>query len=94
MMEWQPIETAPRDGTPIQVKIPGHGSDNVVAWFDDLMDSDGQSCGGWHWMEDNEPPDCWTDGICWASNADDVASVQPTHWMPLPPPPAQEDGKQ
>lgn len=87
MADWQPIETARQDGTSIQVKIPGHGSDNVVAWFGGLMNSREQDCGGWHWMEDNEPPDCWTDGICWESNEDNIRSVHPTHWQPLPQPP-------
>ena len=33
MSEWQPIETAPKDGTPIQARIPGHGEDNVIEWI-------------------------------------------------------------
>jgi len=31
--EWNPhMETAPGDGTEFQAMIPGHGSDNVIAW--------------------------------------------------------------
>lgn len=30
---WQPMETAPKDGAPIQAKIPGHGSDNIIQWM-------------------------------------------------------------
>lgn len=30
---WFPMETAPRDGTPIQAKIPGNGSDNIIRWM-------------------------------------------------------------
>ena len=83
MSDWQPIETAPRDGTEIQVAIPGHGADNIVAWLDGLECDEGTDCGGWCFVSDQEPPDCWTDGICWASNEDGVPSVQPTHWRPL-----------
>lgn len=80
------MENAPRDGTPIQAKIPGHGSDNIIAWGGGLMDSDGETCGGWLFFGENEPPECWTDGVCWAVNADGKPSVQPTHWkFPNPP---------
>ena len=93
-MTWQPIETAPRDGTPFQARIPGHGEDNIIAWSDGSIDENGEDCGGWYFADYQEPPDCWTNGVCWGSNADGVASIQPTHWMPrhatpapLPPPP-------
>ena len=76
---WQPIETAPRDGTEFQARIPGHGQDNVIAWDDNF------EC--WAFTRDQEPPDCWTDGYCWESNEDLQSSVKPTHWMPLPPTP-------
>ena len=85
--EWFPIESAPRDGTEIQAVIPGHGSDNVIAWDEGLLDSDGAFCGGWMFTRDQEPPACWTDGYCWAVNEDGVASVAPTSWSPLPEPP-------
>ena len=80
---WQPIETAPRDGTPIQARIPGHGSDNIIAWLDGLLDSEGNDCGGWAFVEDQEQPDCWTDGVCWKVNEDNQRSVHPTHWKSL-----------
>jgi hypothetical protein len=81
---WLPINAAPKDGTSIQAKIPGNGSDNVIAWFDGLLNDDGKDCGAWQFTSDQEPPDCWTDGVCWGSNEDGVPSVQPTHWKPLP----------
>lgn len=87
MSAWQTIETAPKDGAPFQAKIPGHGSDNVIGWTDGLIDSDEQPCGGWTFMAEQEPPESWTDGICWTVNEDGIASVAPTHWMPLPEPP-------
>lgn len=89
MSDWQPIETAPRDGTAFQARIPGHGSDNIIAAVDGLLDGDGSDCWAWGFVEDQEPPDCWDDGICWATNSDGVASVRPTHWKPLPPPSGQ-----
>lgn len=83
-MDWQPIETAPKDGSEFQALIPGNGQDNVIAWADDLLDSNGEWCGGWVFTRDQEPPDCWTDGYCWAVNEDGEQSVEPTHWKPLP----------
>lgn len=83
---WYPIVTAPKDGTAIQARIPGHGDDNVIAWLGGLVaDNEVDECWAWHFVEDQEPPECWTDGICWASNAEGIASVQPTHWRELPP---------
>lgn len=82
---WQPIETAPLDGADIQARIPGNGDDNVIAWqADAFLNTAGEWCGGWAFTTDQEPPDCWTDGICWDVNEDGVASMQPTHWKSLP----------
>jgi len=92
MSEWQDMALAPRDGTEIQAEIPGHGSDNVIAWEDGYLDEDEQPCGCWIFTRDQEPPDCWTDGVCWASNEEGVASIPPTRWKPLPPSPTQDAG--
>jgi hypothetical protein len=84
LSDWQPIETAPTDGTAIQAEIPGHGADNIIAFHMGLVDEEGDDCGGWCFVEDQEPPDSWTDGWCWAVNEDGEPSVQPTRWKPLP----------
>jgi hypothetical protein len=82
-MDWQPIETAPRDGT--WVLITGgdvsemfreqdpygfYGGPVVVAFFDSPL-SLGE--GGWSYA-------FWDSA--WRSSFD-----APTHWMPLPAPP-------
>lgn len=90
MSEWQPIETAPRDGTEFQARIPGYGDNNLIAWRGGLLDQEGQDCGGWCYMGTGNPPDCWTDGICWMLNDEMEQSVEPTHWMPLPEPPKDD----
>ena len=85
---WQPIATAPNDGTDIQALIPGHDANNVIAWqIEAFIDSENATCGGWAFTTEQEPPECWTDGICWAVNEDGLPSVQPTLWKPLPAPP-------
>lgn len=63
MLDWQPIETAPRDGTEIQAEIPGNGCDNIIAWQGGFLDSDEKDCAAWVFVEDQEPPSCWTDGV-------------------------------
>lgn len=83
MSDWQPIETAPKDGTAFQAEIPGHGSDNIIAWFRGFVDSGGYICSAWAFVEDQEAPDDWTDGVCWEVNEDGVKSTPPTRWKPL-----------
>ncbi len=84
MSDFQPIDTAPMDGTPIQARIPGNGDDNIIAWSSGYINSAGKDCSCWAFVEDQEPPDDWTDGVCWAVNEDGVPSTPPTHWKPLP----------
>jgi hypothetical protein len=88
MTDWQPIETAPRDGTAIQAEIPGYGADNIIAFESGLVDVNEQECGAWAFVTEQEPPDCWTDGWCWAVNEDGEPSAYPTRWKPAPEQPA------
>lgn len=84
---WQDISSAPRDGTTIQARIPGHGSDNMIAWISDALDDGNGSCGAWTFvLEDQEPPSCWSDGWCWAVNEDGERSAEPTEWKAATPP--------
>ena len=85
---WRPISEAPKDGTAIQARIPGSGDDNIIAWHEGLIDSNNRSCGGWSFVSDQEPPESWTDGVCWEVNEDGERSTQPTHWK-FPPKPAE-----
>lgn len=66
---WQPIETAPKDGTEIDLWVGFGGG------------SDGIRYPGYEWSER------WN---CWRSTVEDHffdTEVQPTHWMPVMPPP-------
>ena len=82
MTDWRGIGSAPMDGTCIKVNIPGAGVTGSVVWMDGLLDSDGNDCSAWCWMDETDPPDCWTDGICWSVNEDGIASAPPTQWKP------------
>ncbi len=68
---WQPIETAPRDGT--EVIMFGHGC--LGAGFYEAGGNYRRGDDGWWWEMDRGD-------LLTAKNAD------PTHWRPLPDPPA------
>ena len=79
MIEWQPIETAPKDGTDILVYMPDvnlHGTPAfyqwciVVAYWERHFDK---------WSTSH------VSGCDWD---EDLVSNYATHWMPLPKPPA------
>ena len=80
-MDWQPIATAPKDGTAFLALV--NGASYVIAWTDGLMNSDEDDCGGWYIADAEEPPDCWTDGVCWEVNGDGQRSAQPTGWKTI-----------
>ena len=63
MNEWQSIETAPKDGTVVDLWV----------------------------SEDGRYTDCQFDGGLWLHTQDGLTyslGSDPTHWMPLPPPPS------
>lgn len=71
--EWQPIESAPRDATPILIYTPGHDRKPV--------------CEAW-WAHDYEGgPGYWMTPIGPAGRGYTILEKAVTHWMPLPAPP-------
>lgn len=70
-MEWQPIETAPKDG----------------AWFSAWDGSEVFPCcwGDWFGQAGWCYGDCTYGGTLYEGL--NLADIQPTHWMPLPEPP-------
>lgn len=85
MSGWQPIETAPKDGTIIVLYTAG-GNAFVARWEDAIVENAADETIG-AWRGALLYPDCWTDGICWERNEDDEPSDPPAHWCPLPDPP-------
>jgi len=83
---WQPMDTAPRDGTPIEARIPGERRPRIISW--EILEGGDEYGDGWvcGWTIDPSDPDddrhprSWTDGICWARNADGRPSLQPKGW--------------
>lgn len=87
MSEWQPIESAPRDGRKIilfYINRAKRGRTVFASWLTEErandIDAEGVDLGeGWYERIDN-----WPDYTHIA-----IHEGEPTHWMPLPPPPAQ-----
>lgn len=79
-VDWQPIKSAPKDGRDIEIRT-FDGFEMPARWErHGFEDEDGKSVGAWVATEEEKHPPCWTDGACWASNADEVQSDQPMMW--------------
>jgi hypothetical protein len=70
MSDWQPIETAPTDGTNVLIAEVSRGSLGE-AYYDYNADQK-----RWYWANTG------------AGDYPDPHEPSPTHWMPLPAPPA------
>lgn len=73
MSEWQPIETAPLNGT------------SVLLWQNGRWIT-----GRWRGEHYGEVLR-WDMGNWQSSDGIDLLYQPPTHWMPLPPPPAEKE---
>ncbi len=73
MTDWQPIATAPKDGTPIQIAVAGSGLTTGVHWVKRRVLSAYFNAQGNSWVVEGQ----------WAKNV----PAKITHWMPLPDPP-------
>ena len=86
MNKWQPIETAPKDGT--RVLACKLGFNVCIAWWEKLPDdvlAHIKTREKWRNIDVEEfvSEDLWVDD--WTSTW-----YEPTHWMPLPEPPLEE----
>lgn len=76
-MEWQPIETAPKDGSDVLLYFPLEGlkgwSRVVICHWRTIGDERG------HWVWQDRAVRGYSD------------AYKPTHWMPLPEPPDVRD---
>lgn len=74
---WQPIETAPKDGT--QILVWEAGDVSVVAW------ERIKNCNGWQCFGDGRRAVEYMSDF----GTDYLEAGWPTHWMPLPPAPGE-----
>ena len=73
-MEWQPIETAPKDGTPILLYVPVNGRMIAIEGEWGKYPDCGEGEEGWRLVRAN----CHGCGCCASQDG------MPTHWLPLP----------
>lgn len=78
-MEWQPIETAPRDGRYIIASRFRNGDE--LCW---VQHSRWITVAEIIEMQGGDEDD-WDAG--WTEGNEEEEPIYPTHWMPLPPPP-------
>jgi uncharacterized protein DUF551 len=91
-MNWEPIETAPKDGTDV-ILFDGFAV-SVGAYEDDMsyedfltICGDGEGEKEWRKYIKDEPGQGW---ISHETISGDCVLMEPTHWMPLPSPPSKE----
>jgi hypothetical protein len=76
--KWQPIEVAPKDGTPILASL---GPFMYIVFWSDHSDLKHDH----PWWEQGHAE--WENGK-WIGYHEHFYAASPTHWMPLPKPPA------
>lgn len=77
MTDWQSIETAPKDGTLIDVWL-GNAEKSDVELY--CAQGDGKRSTGWYWSNGKFRPHMGLRNMM-------ACFVCPTHWMPVPAPP-------
>ena len=84
-MEWQPIETAPKDGTLIILWNSTKGLNRAYfgSWRVDSSEEH---------LEDSSLANWFDDSYDDFSLGYSSLPLNPTHWMPLPPPPSKPIG--
>lgn len=50
--------------------------------FGVAVDENENPCWSWCAFDEDDYPDCWTDGICWTSNDDQKPSDPVVSWRP------------
>lgn len=87
--DWQPIETAPKDGTEVIIFNPRWSYAPKAKW--DLIDGDEGCFGAWVLEDDFWSPGVDNGALGWAEDIED--GNMPTVWCPLPTPPASQEGQ-
>ncbi len=79
---WRPISTVPISEEPVRLLLES-GRELTASKRPGFTDCNGHDCWLWVCSDEDNYPECWTDGACWERNAADQRSDQPTHWQSL-----------
>ena len=95
MSEWRPIETAPKDGTPVILLSAGYTTP-ADQWYPKIYHGPRVAIGQWNadgtsWVDrygsiDGDAHHLENTGT-WSSEGGWFQPNEVTHWMPLPEPP-------
>ncbi len=89
MSEWQPIETAPKDGTPVDLWVSSEAAE-LVSFYCNGLD---------RFNRKSRKREGRVTAMCWEHRGPNkgwysvgglpgfAMTCEPTHWMPLPPAP-------
>lgn len=80
MSEWQPIETAPTDGTKVLIYQPSRRHAGGATWTSFTSEAEIYVC------------QC-VRGMWFEASGEEYARFFPTHWMPLPASPQQHEDR-
>lgn len=75
-MNWQPIDTAPKDGTRVLLRIE-YSDVPLIAYFKDYGHG-----GQWHAETEHYTVSCGA--YCYGGSVSDDGRISPTHWASLP----------
>jgi hypothetical protein len=87
MTDWQPIETAPKDGTDVLVMYMHIDTQCVFNAF--YIDPSLEGWGPIPGQEDYDDEGWWSYEHSEVGRIKLEGFMEPTHWMPLPPPPQE-----
>jgi hypothetical protein len=80
VIDWKPIATAPMR-RPVRVKTL-EGRVFTASRDFEAEGEPGESV-AWRAVDADFAPPCWSDGVCWASNAECLPSDPPMYWAEI-----------